>query len=77
MSKPQPWSMDKGALVGFVIGALLWWSAYEPAAGLFQNPHLIILPVAFGIGIVALRDRRRKVGAWDPETAARNRRGRL
>ena len=77
MSKPKPWSMDRGAVVGLLIGLLLWWSEYEPAEGLLQKPHLIILPVAFGIGIVALRNRRKKVGAWDPETIARNRSGRV
>jgi len=77
MSKPKPWSMGKGAFVGFFIGALVWWSAYEPSAGLLQKPQLIIFPMGVGIGAVALRNRRRKVGAWDPETIARNRRGRL
>ena len=77
MSKPKPWSMDRGALVGLLIGVLLWWSEYEPNEGLFQKTYLIILPVAFGIGSVALRNRRKRVGAWDPETIARNRRGRV
>jgi hypothetical protein len=69
--------MDKGGAVGLLIGGLLWWSAYEPAESLFQNPQLIIVPAAIGVFIVALRNRRKKVGPWDPETIARNARGQV
>ena len=75
--KPKPWRTGAGALVGFLVGLALWWSAYEPAEGLFQNVRLILLSAASGMAIVLLRNRWKKVGAWDPETVAQNRRGRL
>ncbi|MBY6015195.1 MULTISPECIES: hypothetical protein [Sphingomonadales] len=77
MSKPKAWSTNRGAAIGLLFGLLLWWSAFEPAEGLFQKPHLIILPAAFGIVIVGLRNRKKKVGSWDPETIAQNRDGRV
>ncbi len=75
MSKPKAWSMNRGAGIGLFFGLLLWWSEFEPAEGLLQKPQLILLPVAFGIVIVALRNRKKKVGSWDPETIAQNRDG--
>ncbi len=77
MDKPKPWSMNRGLVIGLFIGGLLWWGAYEPSEGLFQNSQLIIFPAAMGILIVTLRNRMKKVGAWDPEIIARNRRGRV
>ena len=61
--KPKPWRMGIGALVGFIVGLVLWWNAYEPAEGLFRNARLILLSVAFGMAIVLLRNRWKKVGA--------------
>ena len=69
--------MYRGAVVGLLLGLLLWWSEYDLAEGLLQKPHLIILPVALGIFIVGLRNRMKKVGSWDPESIAQNRNGRV
>ena len=77
MSKPKAWSVNRGAAIGLLFGLLLWWSAFESAEGLFQKPQLIILPVAFSIFIVGLRNRKKKVGDWDPETIEQNRDGRV
>ncbi|WP_336981432.1 hypothetical protein [Altererythrobacter fulvus] len=67
--------MEFGFVIGLLIGALAWWSAYEPGAGLFQNVQLIIVPAAFGIFVVSLRNRRKRVGPYDPEVVARNKDG--
>ena len=75
MIKSKPWRIEFGAIVGLAIGFLVWWSAYDSAAGLLQNPQLIIVPAAIGILIVSLRNRRKKVGPFDPETIERNKRG--
>ncbi|WP_335733286.1 hypothetical protein [Qipengyuania sp.] len=77
MSKPMAWNMNRGAVIGLLFGLLLWWSEFEPAAGLLQKPHLIVLPAAFGIVIVGLRNRKKKVGSWDREAIAQNRDGRV
>jgi hypothetical protein len=60
-----------------LIGATLWWSSYVPGDGLFQNLQLLLMPAAFGIGVVGLRNKRKRVGPSDPETIAKNKRGRL
>ncbi|WP_380871461.1 hypothetical protein [Sphingomonas sp. DBB INV C78] len=75
--KPKPWSMNVGVGIGLIVGMLAWWSSYAPGAGLFQNPQLVIVPVAIGIVIVTVRNRRRKVGPYDPELIARNKHGRV
>ena len=74
--KVRPWRVEVGAIVGFAIGLVIWWSEYDRAEGLFQRPQLIIVPTALGILVVSLRNRRKKVGAYNPEIIERNRRGR-
>ncbi len=75
MTKPTPWRIELGVIVGLIIGVVVWWSAYDPGAGVFQKPQLLIVPAAFGIAVVSLRNRRKKVGPYDPEVIERNRRG--
>lgn len=75
--KPKSWRMETGMIVGGLVGAPLWWINYLPGGGLFQNLHLIICPAAVGIGIVASRNKRERVGYYDPETIAQNKRGRV
>ena len=75
--KSKAWRMESGALGGALLGALLWWNAYLPGGGLFRNLHLIILPAAMGVIVVALRNRQRQVGYFDPEVIAENKRGRV
>jgi hypothetical protein len=75
--KSKPWNMMVGVGIGLIIGALLWWSSYVPGAGLFQNPQILIVPAALGALIVSLRNRRKKVGPYDPDVIARNRKGRV
>ena len=67
--------MNVGTLVGLAVGVLLWWSAYDPRAGLLQNPQLLVVPAAAGIFVVNWRNRRKKVGPYDPAVIRRNRRG--
>ncbi len=76
MTKLKPWRLDLGVAGGFLVGAVLWWSAYEPGGGLLQNPQLLVVPAAFGALFVTLRNKKRRVGPFDPNTIARNRAGR-
>jgi Na+/H+-dicarboxylate symporter len=71
----KPWNMNIGMAIGLTVGALLWWSSYVPGAGMFQNMQLLIVPIAMAIVIVSIRNKRRKVGPYDPDTVARNKRG--
>lgn len=73
----KPWKTSVGLAVGLVIGVLVWWSSYVPADGLLQKPQLVVVPAAFGILIVNIRNRRKKVGPYDLEVIARNKRGRV
>jgi len=75
MTKPKPWRIEIGAIVGLAIGCVVWWSAYNPNAGLLQNPQLLIVAAAFGMFAVSVRNRRKKVGPYDPEIIEKNRRG--
>lgn len=75
MTKARPWRTELGAIVGLAVGVLLWWPAYDPAAGLLQNPQLVIVPAAIGVLIVNLHNRWKKVGPYDPKTIDRNKRG--
>jgi hypothetical protein len=77
VDKPKPWRIDAGMLVGLLAGALVWWNAYEPGLGLMQKPQLLIVPAALGALVVGLRNKRKMVGPYDPETIARNERGRF
>jgi hypothetical protein len=75
MTKARPWRTELGAIVSLAIGVLVWWSAYDPGEGLLQNPQLIIVPAAFGVLVVNLRNRWKKVGPYDPEIIQRNKSG--
>jgi len=72
----KPWNMKYGIALGLVVGALLWWGSYVPGEGIFQNLQLLIVPVATAIVVVSARNRRKKVGPYDPEVIVRNKRGR-
>ena len=72
----RPWRMEIGALMGLFVGALLWWSAYESGGGPLQKPHLIVVPAALGILVVSVRNKRKRVGPYHPNTIKRNRSGR-
>ena len=72
----KPWNMTVGIAIGLVIGGFLWWGSYVPSEGIFQNPK-VIGPATIGILVVNVRNRRKKVGAYDPEVIARNKRGRV
>ncbi|RYG98859.1 MAG: hypothetical protein EON58_05800 [Alphaproteobacteria bacterium] len=75
--KAKPWNMGVGIAAGVIVGALIWWNAYVPDAGVFQNPQLIIVPAGMGVLVVSIRNKRKKVGPYDPEVIERNRSGRV
>lgn len=77
VDKPKPWRMELGVLAGLLVGSFTWWSAYKPGAGWTQKLQLLLVPIALGGVIVDLRNRRKKVGAYDPETIAQNKAGRV
>ena len=77
ITDPRPWRMMTGVMGGLIIGALLWWSRYVPGGGLFQNLQLFLMPAVLGIAIVSLRNKLKKVGSYDPDAAALNKRGRI
>ena len=74
---PRPWRIEAGIALGLLAGALLWWVNYLPGAGLFDNLHLLVVPPAIGAFIVALRNSRKRVGAYDPAIVTHNRNGRV
>ncbi len=76
MTEPKPWRTKIGAAIGLVVGLLLWWDAYEPGLGPFQNARLVILSAAMGMGVVIVRNWRKQVGPFDPDVQESNRRGR-
>jgi hypothetical protein len=69
--------MTLGLSLGLLVGALFWWSRYAPGGGLFQNPQLLLVPAAIGTVVVGFRNKRKKVGPYDPDTISKNERGRL
>jgi len=75
-ARPKPWRMETGFICGLAIGTLLWWWAFLPGGGLFQNLQMLLIPAAVGIVVVSLRNRKMSVGFYDPEIVARNKRGR-
>jgi hypothetical protein len=75
MTKSKPWRIEVGAIAGLAIGLLVWWSAYDPTSGLLQKPQLVVVPAAVGMLVVSLRNRRKKVGPYDPEIIECNKRG--
>ncbi|CAN5361328.1 hypothetical protein BH10PSE12_BH10PSE12_27450 [soil metagenome] len=74
--KPKPWRMEVGLYCGFAIGAVLWWFSFVSGGGLFQNLQIIVVPMALGVGIVSWRNRRAKIGFYDPAIIKRNKEGR-
>jgi hypothetical protein len=76
LTKPKPWRMEIGLIAGWVVGALLWWCSFVPGGGLLQNLQIIIVPAALGVVIVAWRNRRARVGFYDPDIIERNKQGR-
>ncbi len=76
-AKREAWRMEIGMLIGLGVGALLWWRSYLPGGGYFQNLQLLLIPAAAGILIVAVRNKRQRLGYYDPDTMAQNRRGRV
>ncbi|HEX7874743.1 MAG TPA: hypothetical protein VF475_17665 [Sphingobium sp.] len=76
LTKPKPWRMKIGLIFGFLAGAILWWSSFVSGGGWFQNPHIVVLPMALGVAAVSWRNRRAKVGFYDPEIIERNKQGR-
>lgn len=77
IARPSPWRMATGVACGLLVGAALWWNSYIPGAGLFQNPQLFLIPAALGIVVVSIRNKRKKVGRYDPHVVALNRHGRV
>ena len=77
LTKPRPWRVETGLVAGLLAGALLWWLNFVPGGGLFQNPELILAPTAAGGLVVALRNRRKMAGIYDPDLIAHNKRGRI
>lgn len=76
-TKPKPWRLEIGMTCGLAVGAVLWWGSVADGGGIFQNPELILFPAAIGIAAVALRNRRKRVGIYDPEIIVRNKGGRV
>ena len=69
--------MEIGAAIGLIVGILLWWDAYEPGLGLFQNARFLLVPVAMGILVVIVRNWLKQVGPFDPDVQESNKQGRL
>lgn len=75
-ARPKPWRMETGFMFGLLVGVALWWWRFLPGGGVFQNLHMLLIPAALGVLVVASRNRKKSVGFHDPEIIARNKRGR-
>ncbi|CAH0353611.1 hypothetical protein SPH9361_02507 [Sphingobium sp. CECT 9361] len=75
--KQKPWRVEFGMACGLAVGAVLWCASYLDGGGPFQNLQLILFPAAIGITAVALRNKRKQLGIYDPEIIARNKGGRV
>ncbi|MXP27784.1 hypothetical protein GRI58_02970 [Porphyrobacter algicida] len=76
MKRPKPWRLEAGIAAGLVMGGLWLWIEYDPFFGIFHDLHIVVIAAAIGMAVVAIRNRHKKVGPWDPNTIARNRKGR-
>lgn len=76
-ARPRVWRVEAGLGAGLLAGAGLWWLNHLPGAGLFHNLHLLVIPAALGAFAVALRNSRKRIGAYDPRIVAQNRKGRV
>lgn len=76
VTERKPWRTKFGAAIGLIVGGALWWDAYQPGGGLFQNAQLVLVSVAAGVLVVIARNWHRQVGPFDPEVQEANRRGR-
>lgn len=75
--KRKPWSMNIVMTIGLVVGVVLWLGRYDHRHAIFQNVSLIIVPIATSVVVVSFRNRRKRVGPFEPDTIARNNRGRV
>jgi hypothetical protein len=76
MTGQKPWRTGIGAAIGLMVGGLLWWDAYQPGLGMFQNAERVLFSVVMGILVVIVRNWRKQVGPFDPDVQESNKRGR-
>ena len=75
--KAKPWRTSVGLMIGLIVGFVAWWDSYDSSKGAFQSLGLIVFCAGMGAFIVDLRNRRKRVGHYDPDTIAENKRGRV
>ena len=62
-------------LIGLAVGLLFWLIPDENGSFVLGDLPLILFPGVIAFAIADYRNRRKKVGRFDPELLERNRRG--
>ena len=75
--KPNIWRYDIATMIGFVCGLLVWWGGSDARESWFDVAGNLVSFAALGLGVALFRNRWKKVGPWDPDTIAKNKRGRV
>ena len=75
--KSKIWRYDVATIIGLLCGLLVWWGGSGAEQSWLDVAGLLVKFAGLGLGVALFRNRWKKVGAWDPDTIAENKRGRV
>ena len=75
--KSKVWRYDVATITGLLCGLLVWVGGSGAEETWFDVAGLLVKFAALGLTVALFRNRWKKVGAWDPDTIAENKRGRV